>query len=133
MFKRNKRNDILPSTAYGTGGGGGSGLPFAGGGGSLDGSGRSIKMEAPVVKAWKKATGYTRGSYYALGTTLFMAFYGFRSLRYWNGMSCQIAVLSFDDALNCSFRLLMVTAIFSAALNRNFKIFLFLNSLSFCL
>lgn len=87
MFQRNKRNDVLPSTAYGTGrgGGGGGGLPFAGGGSSYDGSGRSIKMDAPVVKAWKKATGYTRGSYYFLGVTLFMVFYGFRSMRYWNG------------------------------------------------
>lgn len=86
MFQRNKRNDVLPSTAYGTGrDSGGGGLPFArGGGDSQDGSGRSIKMDAPVVKAWKRAAGYTRGSYYALGVTLFMVFYGFRSMRYWN-------------------------------------------------
>mmetsp|Transcript_2229 Transcript_2229/g.4706 ORF Transcript_2229/g.4706 Transcript_2229/m.4706 type:complete len:324 (-) Transcript_2229:563-1534(-) len=94
MFQRNKRNDVLPSTHYGTGGGGGGGLPFAGGGGSsFDGSGRSIKMEAPVVKAWKKASGYTRGSYYSLGVTLFMVFYGFRSMRYWNAsiwLTCHL-------------------------------------------
>lgn len=78
---------MLPSTAYGTGSGGGGGLPlggFGGGGGSLDGSGRSVKMDAPVVKAWKKASGYTKYSYYFLGFTCFLIFYGFRSLRYWN-------------------------------------------------
>jgi len=82
MFRRNNKNDSLPSTTYGTGGGGG--LPFGRGGGSLDGSGRSIKMDAPIVKAWRKASGHTRWSYYILGLTLFMVFYGFRSLRYWN-------------------------------------------------
>lgn len=105
MFQRNKRNDVLPSTHYGTGGGGGGGLPFAGGGGSsFDGSGRSIKMEAPVVKAWKKASGYTRGSYYFLGVTLFMVFYGFRSMRYWNGMSKRddehVTVVGFQSRIN---------------------------------
>lgn len=85
MFRRNNQRDTLPSTSYG--GGGGGGLPFGGGGGgagALDGSGRSIKMDAPVVKAWKKASGYTRWTYYLLGFTFFMVFYGFRSLRYWN-------------------------------------------------
>lgn len=86
MFRRNNRSDVLPSTHYGTGrGGGGGGLPFSSGGGSLnDGSGKSIKMDAPVVKAWKKASGYTRGSYYALAATIFLVYYGFSSLRYWN-------------------------------------------------
>ena len=86
MFRRNNRSDVLPSTHYGTGrGGGGGGLPFSSGGGSLnDGSGRSIKMDAPVVKAWKKASGYTRGSYYALAATIFLVYYGYSSLRYWN-------------------------------------------------
>ena len=88
MFQRRNQNDVLPSTHYGTGGGGGGGLPsFGGGGGTLDGSGRSIKMQAPIVKAWKTASGYTRTSYYFLGVTLLMVFYGFRSLRYWNGTS----------------------------------------------
>mmetsp|Transcript_3359 Transcript_3359/g.8946 ORF Transcript_3359/g.8946 Transcript_3359/m.8946 type:complete len:322 (+) Transcript_3359:87-1052(+) len=82
LFRRNNQNDTLPSTSYGSGRGGG--LPFAEGGGSLDGSGRSIKMDAPVVKAWKQASGYTRYSYYILGTTLFMIFFGFRSMMYWN-------------------------------------------------
>ena len=85
MFRRNNKNETLPSTAYGTGrGSSGGGLPF-GGGGSHDGSGRSIKMDAPVVKAWRKASVYTRVSYCLLGLALCLIFYGFRSLRYWNG------------------------------------------------
>lgn len=85
MFQRNNRRDSLPSTSYGGGGGGGGGLPFGGGSNAhLDGSGRSIKMDAPIVKAWKKAGSYTKISYYFLAVTLFMIFYGFRSLRYWN-------------------------------------------------
>lgn len=87
MFRRNNRSEILPSTHYGTGkGGGGGGLPsFSGGGGSFnDGSGKSIKMDAPVVKAWKKSSGYTKGSYYALAFTVFLVYYGYSSLRYWN-------------------------------------------------
>lgn len=84
MFRRNNQNDTLPSTTYGTGrGSSSSGFPF-GGGGSHDGSGRSIKMDAPVVKAWRKASVYTRVSYCLLGLALFLIFYGFRSLRYWN-------------------------------------------------
>jgi hypothetical protein len=97
MFRRNNKNDILPSTAYGTGRGSGGGLPF-GGGGSHDGSGRSIKMDAPVVKAWRKASVYTRVSYCLLGLSFFMIFYGFRSLRYWNGTS-KLCRPSFNDSL----------------------------------
>ena len=97
MFRRNNQKDSLPSTSY-DGGGGGGGLPFGGGNGSLDGSGRAIKMDAPVVKAWKKATGYTRWSYYILAVTIFMVFYGFRSLRYWNGtyfFGCKVFIIFF--------------------------------------
>ena len=152
MFRRNNRNEVLPSTTYGTGGGGGGGLPspFGGGGGnSFDGSGRSIKvgpietsdsmlksnqyqeqcdvenftimwqeislltaiqcfvhkMDAPVVKAWKKASGYTKYTYYIIAVTLFMVIYGFRSLRYWNGTSnlCHFLSIIYSrrPAVNC--------------------------------
>jgi len=84
MFQRNNKRDSLPITSYGGDSGGGS-LTFGGSSKKqLDGSGRSIKMDAPIVKAWKKAGGYTKVSYYFLAATLFMVFYGFRSLRYWN-------------------------------------------------
>ena len=48
-----------------------------------DGSGKAIHMEAPIAKAWKKASAYTKGSYYALFATLFMTYFGYRWLR-WN-------------------------------------------------
>lgn len=104
MFRRNQ-NDTLPSTMHGTGVGSGGGFrsPFrggGGGGGSLDGSGRSIKMDAPVVKAWKKSSGYTRWSYYIFIFALSLVFFGFRSMRYWNasiwltchGMTCTLEI-----------------------------------------
>lgn len=82
MFQRNNR-ESLPS--YGGDGGGSGGLLFGGGSnGKLDGSGRSIRMEAPITKAWRRADSYTKVSYYILAATLFMIFYGIRSLRYGN-------------------------------------------------
>ena len=50
-----------------------------------DGSGKAIRMEAPVARAWKKATGYTKGSYYALIGCVFMIYFGYRWLRYNHG------------------------------------------------
>lgn len=47
-----------------------------------DGSGKAIRMEAPVARAWKKATGYTKWSYYALVLCVFMIYFGYRWLRY---------------------------------------------------
>lgn len=40
-----------------------SGLPLASHSGGADGSGRSIRMDAPAVRAVKNASGYTKGSY----------------------------------------------------------------------
>lgn len=48
-----------------------------------DGSGKAIQMEAPLTRAWKKASTYTRGTYYCLALFLFMAYFGYRWLR-WN-------------------------------------------------
>ena len=52
-----------------------------------DGSGKAIKMDAPVVKAWKQASASTKYSYYVLGLCIFMIFMGIRYLSYWNGAS----------------------------------------------
>ena len=52
-----------------------------------DGSGKAIKMDAPVVKAWKQASNSTKYSYYVLGLCIFMIFMGIRYLSYWNGAS----------------------------------------------
>ena len=58
-----------------------------------DGSGRAIKMDAPIVKSWKKASAFTKYSYYILGFFIFLMFIGYRYLRYWNGECNQVLVL----------------------------------------
>lgn len=73
MFQR-KGGGSLPTTM---------GMPSTMGG-MGDGSGRAIKMDAPVVKAWKKASSFTKYSYYILLFCLLMVFMGFRYLRFWN-------------------------------------------------
>jgi hypothetical protein len=78
MFQR-KSSGSLPTTM------GPMTLPTGNDGYSKDGSGKAIKMDAPVVKAWKQASTSTKYSYYILGFCLFMVFMGIRYLRYWNG------------------------------------------------
>ena len=81
MFQRKKQE--LPT--FGGGGGGnnnGGFLPMARPG--SDGSGRGIKMDAPIVAGWKRANGFTKGSYYFLGFFFFLIFIGIRSLRFWS-------------------------------------------------
>lgn len=41
-------------------------------------------MDAPVVKAWKQSSSFTKYSYYILGLCMFMVYFGYRYLRYWN-------------------------------------------------
>jgi hypothetical protein len=85
MFQR--KTGSLPTTStLNNQSGGNFGLPFGGRDhGQPDGSGRSIKMDAPVVKAWKQSSSYTKNSYYAVFFCLLMVYGGYRSLRYWNG------------------------------------------------
>ena len=88
MFKR-KGGNSLPTTSLGGGSNDGFGLPFGSNKGhptTPDGSGRGIKMDAPVVKAWKQASAFTKYSYYTLAFFLIMVYGGYRSLMYWNGM-----------------------------------------------
>ena len=63
---------------------GGFGLPLGGKGGP-DGSGKAIKMDAPVVKAWKQSSTFTKYSYYVLLFFVILIFIGYRYLRFWNG------------------------------------------------
>ena len=50
-----------------------------------DGSGRAIKMDAPLVKSWKQSSKFTKYSYYFLAFFIVLMFMGYKFLRYWNG------------------------------------------------
>jgi len=49
-----------------------------------DGSGKAIRMDAPIVKSWKQASSFTKYSYYVLLFFIILMFTGYRYLRYWN-------------------------------------------------
>ena len=82
MFQR-KKNDLPTSMS----------LPGGYGGSGADGSGKAIKMDAPVVKAWKQSSGYTRWTYYILGFFVLLLFVGYRYLRYWNGTYLSLSLV----------------------------------------
>jgi len=98
MFQR-KSSSSLPTTTSSlnvpsgdtSGGGFGSSRP-------ADGSGKAIRMDAPVVKAWKQSSPFTKYSYYILLACLFSIYMGYRYLRYWNG-ECQVTRLSREETL----------------------------------
>jgi hypothetical protein len=85
MFRR-KNTGSLPTTNAPPGNTGGFGLPMGGQSGA-DGSGKAIKMDAPVVTAWKQSSTFTKYSYYVLGFFFFLIFIGFRYLRNSSGES----------------------------------------------
>jgi hypothetical protein len=60
-----------------------------------DGSGKAIRMEAPVSRAWKRASGYTKGTYYCLLACILFIYFGYRWLR-WSHckISCRCFVYS---------------------------------------
>eukprot|EP00521_Asterionellopsis_glacialis_P014911 CAMPEP_0195305350 /NCGR_PEP_ID=MMETSP0707-20130614/36137_1 /TAXON_ID=33640 /ORGANISM="Asterionellopsis glacialis, Strain CCMP134" /LENGTH=355 /DNA_ID=CAMNT_0040369443 /DNA_START=128 /DNA_END=1195 /DNA_ORIENTATION=+ len=66
-----------------------SGLPLAGTTSSRyngpDGSGKAIHMDAPIVRNWKNSSKYTKGTYYFLVFSIFITFWGIRSIRYNHG------------------------------------------------
>jgi len=88
MFRNRRKQDSLPTSSNvapsvfhlptNTG---------ANTGGIADGSGRAIRMEAPVARAWKKATTFTKGSYYALAVCILMMYFGYRWIRWHHGES----------------------------------------------
>ena len=62
--------------------GGGESLPMSSQSSSYaDGSGKSIKMEAPLVKAIRKADGFTKGTYIWLFVSLFFVWAGWSWIR----------------------------------------------------
>lgn len=83
MFRR-KNNASLPTTIL-PASSGGSSPSFLRRQSGADGSGKSIKMDAPIVKAWKQANSFTKYSYYFLAFFILLMFTGYRYLRYWNG------------------------------------------------
>ena len=75
MFRNRRKNESLPTSTnaapsiFHIGNSSNNRGPILGhlpGSNVADGSGKAIRMEAPIAKAWKKAKGYTKGSYYAL-------------------------------------------------------------------
>lgn len=104
MFQR-KNASSLPTTSplslpTGDSGGAGVGLGAGGYSGSNmgygmsnrgpDGSGKAIKMDAPVVKAWKKTSSWTKYSYIIMSICVTMMFIGYRYLRMGNGAYINI-------------------------------------------
>jgi hypothetical protein len=85
MFNR-KKGGALPTTSLSVPSGdqGGFRLPLGRNAGP-DGSGRAIKMDAPIVKSWKQASSFTKYSYYVLAFFFLLIFVGYRYLRYGNG------------------------------------------------
>ncbi|CAB9499653.1 expressed unknown protein [Seminavis robusta] len=92
MFRNRKHQETLPMSGnvapssfhFPTGNGKSSYASMG-----SDGSGKAIRMEAPIARAWKKASGYTKGSYYALITCFLMTYFGYRWLR-WNHASVHL-------------------------------------------
>ena len=56
------------------------------GGSMTDGSGRGVRMDAPIVKSWKSANGYTKGSYYWLLGSLVLMVWSYKHMMYHYGM-----------------------------------------------
>ena len=54
-------------------------------GNGKDGSGKGIQMEAPVARAWRNASGWTKGSYIGLVICLLVIYSGYKRIRYSNG------------------------------------------------
>ena len=69
---------------------------FGGAAAAEDGSGKAIRMEAPVARAWKKATVYTKGTYYATIGCILLIYFGYRYLRYSHGEFAFCFFVVFD-------------------------------------
>lgn len=47
-----------------------------------DGSGKAVKMDAPIVRGWKNANRYTQYTYYFLVFSVVLLVWSYRCLRY---------------------------------------------------
>ena len=93
MFQRKKNS--LPTTSLSLPTRDQSGGLLSNSNRAPDGSGKAIKMDAPIVKSWKKASGFTKGSYYTLAFFLFLIFLGYRYLIGGNGPLLRFGCLLF--------------------------------------
>jgi len=92
MFRR--RRDTLPTAAY-----------SPNGKGNADGSGRGIRMEAPIVRSWRNSSGYIKGTYYSCFFNIAILILGYRTLIHsnastWltcNDLICTIQVTPFGN------------------------------------
>jgi hypothetical protein len=115
MFQR-KKQELPTFGGAGASNNNGGFMPMARPG-SSDGSGRAIKMDAPIVAGWKRANGFTKGSYYFLSFFLLLIFIGIRSLRYWSGMSSSsnslkiLFIFALQPLTTCSFLIIIVASI----------------------
>ena len=82
LFNSNKESLGLPSIS--------STIPSnmgssSGGGGMIDGSGRGIKMDAPIVRNWKRSSKFTKGSYFWLVGSIVTMIWSYRYMMYHYG------------------------------------------------
>ena len=73
MLKRRKQQEILPLTSPRNNS-------------LVDGSGKAVKMDIPIVKAAKNASYFTKCTYIVFIGSLLLAWFSFRYLTYHYGM-----------------------------------------------
>ena len=76
------------------------GLPSLSNGHRIDGSGRGVHMDAPIVKNWKNASGYTRWSYIWTFGSLATMVLSYKYMLYHYGMyniQYQYSLKKIDD------------------------------------
>lgn len=57
--------------------------------GVADGSGRGIRMEAPIRRAWRNSSTFTKGTYYSIIFNLSLMIWGYYELRRSSGEYLQ--------------------------------------------
>lgn len=87
MF-RGRKSEMLPTASYSSYDSSearnspNKGYPFGYGAKKVpDGSGRGIRMEAPIVRAWRNSSIYTKATYYAALATISLIVWGYFELR----------------------------------------------------
>lgn len=94
MF-RGRKSEMLPTASYSSYNGNdarnspNTGYGFGYGAKKVpDGSGRGIRMEAPIVRAWRNSSIYTKATYYSVLATISLIVWGYLELRGSNGTFC---------------------------------------------